>query len=296
MNYLKQHGAYFVFLAALLWACDAPFRVYVGENLPTSIIVLVEHFIGLLIVAPFLWQYRATFKKLTMRQWMAALLIGIGGSAVALMLFTQAFTYMNPSIVIVLQKLQPLIAITLAITLLNERTTKQFWLWSLVMIVGAYLITFPGLKPELYQGEVFNPHVIGMSLALGAALLWGLATVMGRYMLNELNFKALTGLRFSIGFLFLLIWNISRGSLSSLSLVTGIDVLFLVIISLISGVGALFIYYYGLQRTKASVATLAELGFPVGAVIVNYFFLDATLSIVQLIGIGILLYGLRKLA
>ncbi len=296
MNYLKKHGAYFVFLAALLWACDAPFRVYLSENLPTSIIVLVEHFIGLLIVAPFLWRYRATFKKMSAYQWLAALLIGIGGSAVALMLFTQAFTYMNPSVVIVLQKLQPLIAITLAVTLLGERTTKQFWLWGLLMVVGAYLISFPGLKPELYQGEVFNPHIIGMGLALGAAILWGLATVLGRYMLSEIDFKALTGLRFAIGFLFLLVWNIGRGSINSLNLVTGTDVLFLIIISLISGVGALFIYYYGLQRTKASVATLAELGFPVGAVIVNYLFLDATLNLMQLVGIGVLLYGLKKLA
>jgi len=296
MNYLKQHGAYFVFFAALLWACDAPFRVHLSESLPTSIIVLVEHFIGLLIVAPFLWQYRSSFKKLNVYQWLAAIIIGVGGSAVALMLFTESFTHMNPSVVIVLQKLQPLIAITLAFTLLGERTTKQFWLWGLLMIVGAYLISFPGLKPELYQGEAFNPNMIGAGLALGAAILWGLATVLGRYMLADLNFKALTGLRFAIGFLFLLIWNISRGSLASISLVSSTDVLFLIIISLISGVGALFIYYYGLQRTRASVATLAELGFPVGAVIVNYFFLDATLNLMQLVGIGVLLYGLKKLA
>jgi multidrug transporter EmrE-like cation transporter len=41
---------------------------------------------------------------------------------------------------------------------------------------------------------------------------------------------------------------------------------------------------------------LAELGFPVGAVIVNYLFLDATLNLMQLVGIGVLLYGLKKLA
>jgi drug/metabolite transporter (DMT)-like permease len=59
---------------------------------------------------------------------------------------------------------------------------------------------------------------------------------------------------------------------------------------------ALFIYYKGLENTSASVATLAELGFPMAAIFVNWIFLDATLSAVQLLGVAILLSGVYGLA
>jgi drug/metabolite transporter (DMT)-like permease len=49
----------------------------------------------------------------------ALLVIGIGASAVATMLFTQAFAYGNPTTPLLLQKLQPIIAILGAYVLLS---------------------------------------------------------------------------------------------------------------------------------------------------------------------------------
>ena len=40
-----------------------------------------------------------------------------------------------------------------------------------------------------------------------------------------------------------------------------------------SGVFSLYLYYYGLQFTRASIATIAELGFPIAAVFVNAYFI-----------------------
>jgi len=202
---------------------------------------------------------------------------------------------MNPSVVIILQKLQPLIAIALAMGLLKETTGKRFWLWSIVALAGAYLVSFPDFIPQLYEGEVFNPHIIGVLLALGAAVLWGASTVLGRYMLSSVSFKAMTALRFTVAFIFLLIWNIANGAVYEVLNVSNTDVLFIVIIALTSGVVSLFIYYKGLQYTKASIATIAELGFPVAAVVVNYFFLDAALSPMQLVGMAVVLFGVLRL-
>ena len=54
---------------------------------------------------------------------------------------------------------------------------------------------------------------------------------------------------------------------------TSTDWLFIFVIALTSGVFSLFLYYYGLQFTRASIATLAELGFPLAAVFVNAYFI-----------------------
>ena len=57
------------------------------------------------------------------------------------------------------------------------------------------------------------------------------------------------------------------------------------------------IYYRGLQHTKASVATLAELGFPFLAVIVNAAALGLFLKPMQVVGMALLLlavWGLTR--
>ena len=59
---------------------------------------------------------------------------------------------------------------------------------------------------------------------------------------------------------------------------------------------SLLIYYKGLENTKASVATLAELGFPLAAVLVNWVFLKTTLAPMQILGMSILLFSVFKLA
>lgn len=53
---------------------------------------------------------------------------------------------------------------------------------------------------------------------------------------------------------------------------------------------ALVVYYKGLEGTQASVATLCELAFPVGAVLINWVFLDSPLSLQQILG-AVLLVG-----
>ena len=166
---MTKWGPVLIFIAAMLWASDAPFRFHLAQTLSPSFIVLVEHFINTLIILPFIFLNWQEIRSLNWKQWLTLLGIGIGASAFATILFTQAFSYVNPSVAIVLQKLQPLIAISLAAIFLGERTGKRFWSWALLALAGAYIVSFPGLKPELYNGEVWSPNTIGVLCALGAA-------------------------------------------------------------------------------------------------------------------------------
>ena len=58
--------------------------------------------------------------------------------------------------------------------------------------------------------------------------------------------------------------------------------------ALIPGLAALLLYYAGLRSTKASLASIGELAFPVTAVIANWLLLDIRLTPSQLLG-GIIL-------
>ncbi len=335
---LERIGPLLIFIAAMLWATDAPFRFHLTHTLDPSFIVLAEHAVNVLLILPFIFAGWKEIKLLNWKQWLSILTIGIGASAVASILFTKTFSYVNPSVAIVLQKLQPLIVISLAALFLNERTGKRFWHWALLALFGAYIISFPDFVPRLYDGEAWNPNTVGVLLALGAAVLWGLGTVLGRYLLRPLShpslfsppppeirydrvlfldprnrakgasqpsasgnspisWKTLTALRFLIAFLFLIVLNARSETFATVAALSGRDILFLIIVAITSGFTSLFIYYKGLQTTKASVATIAELGFPFLAVIVNAAALGLFLRPMQIAGMLILLFavwGLMK--
>src|SRR3989339_177269 len=286
-------GPWLVALAAFLWAIDAPFRKYLTADLSSTTIVFMEHILIVIIVLVGLRPYLKEFKKLNWRGWLAIAFIGFGGSALATVLFTQSFHYVNPSVAILLQKIQPLVAILLAVIFLHERLNKKFWIWALLALAGAYIVSFPEISP---QGLSFAGGTTGVLLALGAAGLWGGATVFGRYLWRDLTWQAITALRFISALIFLLVIQVYYGRLAEVGAASGQDWIFVFIVAIVAGFVSLLIYYRGLKYTSASIATLAELTFPMAAVVINWIFLDASLTFMQIIGSVVLLLAITKLS
>jgi drug/metabolite transporter (DMT)-like permease len=291
----NKFGVWLVFVAAMLWATDAPFRVFLTKDLSASAIVLAEHAIGILCVLPLLWWKRAELRALRPKEWVAVLIIAIGSSALASVAFTKAFSFVSPSVAILLQKLQPLLAISLAAGLLGERLRGRFWLWCGLALLGAYLISFSGFLPHVFPGEKLNANTQGVLYALLAAGLWAAGTVLGRLVLSRVSFQSMTALRFIFAFLFLCVWNVLGHTAGQLLHASAVDWLYLAVIALASGVVSLLIYYKGLSEVPASVATIAELGFPMAAVLVNFYFLHDKLVPWQLVGMALLLYSVSQL-
>src|SRR5262249_5389103 len=240
---LQKWGPWLVFFAAMLWATDAPFRVHLTKELSSSFIVLAEHFIDVLFILPILWWKRAEVKKFGKREWLAVLVIAIGSSALASVAFTKAFSYVNPSVAIVLQKLQPLIAIGLAARLLKEELRARFWMWAFFAIAGAYVVSFPNLSPKLFEEQAFNPNFMGVTLSLAAVALWGAGTVLGKLVLSKASFQTMTALRFLLAFVFLLGMNAYEKSFPAFGAVSTKTWLYILVVAFTSGVVSLFIYY-----------------------------------------------------
>jgi drug/metabolite transporter (DMT)-like permease len=181
-----------VAVGAAMWGTDGILRVPLLEVASPSQIVLLEHLVLLLYSVPAVvlgWRF---FRGLEAALWVALLVIGWGGSALATLLFTTAFAVGNPTVVILLQKTQPLFAIALAAILLRERLGWAYWPCFAVAMVGAYMISFGNLGPFTALGST---ELLPTALALGAALLWGSSTVLGRLVLKDVPFYALTGAR-----------------------------------------------------------------------------------------------------
>ncbi|MEC0125289.1 DMT family transporter [Paenibacillus pabuli] len=290
-------GFWLVVLGAALWGVDPLFRIILLKTMTSTQIVLVEHIIVSLVAIPVLWKFRADLKNLRARHWIAVIFISWGGSALATVLFTLALTHNDPNTVLLLQKMQPLFAIVLAKLLLKETLPRRFGGLFIIALAGTYLLTFGFTLP---LGNWDNWVHAGSLLSLGAAALWGGSTVMGRLMLGQTRYETVTSLRFVVALPLLIFMTWNEGAAWTLPSGTGEQAAVALNIlgqALLPGLLSLLLYYKGLSSTKASVATLAELSFPMAGVLVNWIAFRTLITWEQLVGfilIWIALFAISK--
>ena len=289
-------GVFLVIGACILWALDTLIRyplVYSGIN--AFSIVFIEHAI---LSTLFLYAVIKLLKKIFKEKPVHIvyfLIIGGVGSALSTLAFTQAFKYLNPSLVILLQKFQPVIAIILARLILKEKIEKQFLFWAFTCLVGALTISYDDLQSVytsyIVEGnDLFAPGMLqGYGLVAFSVIGWGSSTVFGKK-LGQLGYKnsEIMGGRYFLGLMTLLTFLPIYTNPFSHEINIYVQV---VAMALISGLFAMFLYYKGLRLLSARACSLTEMFFPFMAVLVNWYFLNATLSITQILGGLILLIG-----
>ncbi|HEV8249243.1 MAG TPA: EamA family transporter [Gaiellaceae bacterium] len=279
----RSTGIALVALAAALWGLDALFRKPLAESTPVATIVFGEHLVLVAIALPFLVPAFVAVVRLGPRYVLAAVMIGAGASALATILFTQAFVdSANPVTPVVLQKVQPIVAVIGAWVILRERPRPLFGVYFAVALAGIWLIAFPSPTSNVFSD--WNADVQPVLFALGAACLWAFGTVLGRYLTRRLRFEHVTTLRFAFGLPASAIALLVLGDPAFASLH---DTLWIAILALVTGAVAVTLYYYGLRSTPAVAATLAELAFPVTAALVGYLAFDATLTSTQWLGVAV---------
>lgn len=286
-------GFWLVVLGAALWGVDPLFRVILLKNMTSSQIVLLEHVIISLIAIPMIWKNRHEFKSIGWRHVGALLFISWGGSGIATILFTMGLSSGNLNAVLLLQKLQPLFAIILASLLLKEKLPRHFAKLFVVALAGTYLLTFGVTLPIGHWSEFVQ---VGSLLSLGAAALWGGSTVMGRLMVGQMKYETVTSLRFvlALPLLGVITWNEGAGWNMPAAGTSDFAAVLLNLIgqALLPGLLSLLVYYKGLTTTKASVATLAELSFPMVGVLINWVVFHEVVTYPQITGFLLIWFAL----
>jgi drug/metabolite transporter, DME family len=263
-------------VAAALWGTDGLLRQPLAGQLPAATIVFWEHLLIVLVLVPFLPSAVRAFRAASVRERLALVLIGAGASAVATALFTQAFTYGDPVTPLVLQKLQPVIAVVAAALLIGERMRRGYWLFAVPALVGAWLMAFPDPLNAAPQAA------IAALLAVAAAALWAIGTVLGRMVSVRISSRDVTVLRFAIGLPASAVVLALQGAPV---VVTPARLGPLVLLALVPGLLGLTLYYIGLRSTAAARATLAELAFPVTAALIGVGLLGTHLEPTQWLGL-----------
>ena len=205
-----------IIFAALLWSTDALLRQSLYTISPLLIITL-EHGIGALIFLPLIKKFWSEIKKLSQSDWASMLWISLLGGICGTYFYTKALSYVgyiDLSVVVLLQKFQPVFAMSLAAIILKERLSKQYIMLATMAIIGGYFITFGGKPLPNWNDN----SLIAALFALLAAFCWGSSTAIGKKALVNLHYSAVTGLRLAIttviSFLIILIFNLEVLSLS----------------------------------------------------------------------------------
>ena len=162
--------------------------------------------------------------------------------------------------------------------------------------MGGLLISSPDILPglshfDLKFGFLSQTAMMGYILTMVAIVSWGASTVFGKKLTEQgFNEGQIMGGRFLFGFIFLVFYAYANRTLVYFDwqgVVWG-KILLMVILS---GILGMYFYYKGLKIISARVCAIAEMFFPLSAVTINWFFLDVKLTLVQMIGAGLLTLG-----
>ena len=294
MNVPDRLAPLFVIFAASLWGIDGIILRPSLYGLPVPLVVLVESSIVVILLTPFFIRKYPEIKSLNYRDWLAFIGIALFGGAIGTMAITKALFYVNfvnLSIVVLIQKLQPVFAFILASLLLQERLPFRFFAWSSVAIFGAYLMTFGFTLPNMNTGA----QTISAALfALLAAFSFGTSTVLSKRALRNVSFQMGTYLRFLVTTIIMIIIVTSFRLLFELNKITSKQLMVFLLIAFSTGGLATFFYYYGLKKISASLSATCELAFPLTAVVLEYLVRGNILGIVQWGGVFLLLISIFK--
>lgn len=281
-----------IILAASMWGVDGVLLRPYLYSLPVPLVVLIESALTAILLTPFMIKKIVMLKNLQIKDWLAFLGVALLGGALGTMAITRALfyvNYVNLSIVVLIQKLQPIFAISLAAIALKERPKKQFYFWAFAALIGAYFTTFGINTPNMSTGE---KTINAALLALGAAFCFGASTALSKRALKNVGFEIGTYLRFTLSAAILFVIVILFGGLGEIKTATEFQWRIFAIIALTSGGAAIFLYYFGLKKTTASVSTICELSFPLTAVLLEGFLRGNSLDFTQWTGASVLLFSI----
>lgn len=271
---MNRFAPLFVIIAASFWGIDSILLRPHLYTLPVPFVVFLESIIVAVLLTPILFKKYTDLKNLKTKDILVFFGVALFGGALGTMAITKALfyvDYVNLSVVVLMQKLQPVFAIILAALLLKEKLPKDFLKWASLSIIGAILMTFGLNIPNLDTG---NHTLIAALFALIAAFSFGFSTVLSKRALKNITYEVGTYLRFVATSIIMFFVVLVIGDFSAVKEVTEFQWIIFGIIAFTSGGFAISLYYYGLKRISASVATIAELSFPLTAILLEYFLHD----------------------
>jgi drug/metabolite transporter (DMT)-like permease len=284
-------GPSLVIAGASMWGLETFWRVRLVKTFDPDVLVFHEHWMGFLLTLPFLLVGASALRGVSRKALVSMVGSGVFGSALGTVCFTQALTLLNSSLANLLLNVQPVISVLFSWFWLRERPRARFYPWAAVALTCGVAMAF---SPDAVQ----SPHRLGLGLVfIGAtAFCWGASTTFGRAAMIEIDFKTAGALRYLIGACATFILVVLKGNVGARlrlpelgAAATLRDMAGLLVVAAITPT---FLYFAGLARTRASVATFAEMAQTFASLVITWGVLGDALSRQQVVAGALLLVAI----
>ncbi|MBF0313606.1 MAG: DMT family transporter [Oligoflexia bacterium] len=289
LSFILSLPALMVISCMFLRSTDLVVRGQLISKVDVLQMITIEHLLGSLLFLPNTMAAIRAIRSFKLSDFFFLLLVGIGASVGGIYCFTKAFYYLNPVVVILLQKLQPIFTVLFALLLLQERPTRNFLLWGGVALVASYFVSF-GWNFDF--SKLGGGPLTGMAFAVAAGALWGGGTVFGKRLLERASPWTLTHLRYWTGALFCL----SLSSSTPTMIITPLleNPLSFSYMAIVSGFLPLLLFYQGLKQLPSILTSILELFYPFFSILLGFIVLKRPLTLIQLLACALLIFAIHK--
>ncbi len=256
-----------------------------SEGMPSPVIVLFRLWLVSLGLLPLvLSRYRGDLAKLSARDWLLAGMAGFWLALNLLLLFV-SLEYTSVLMTSILRRTTPMWIVLPEIFLFGIVFSRRFWLSLAVTLAGVALVGFGGLSAI----EAGSEPLFGGALALCGSFCFGAYLLIGRRLNNLIPPMLYSFLVFFTAALVTSVFVASTGAP-----VVGYSLkgyLWTIIVTVLAQVlGHLFMNLALQQFTATAVSIILQVGVVLSAVIALFFFGEVP-SIIQVIGSGLVIYG-----
>jgi len=223
--------------------------------------------------------------RITRGQFPTLLYIAIAGTIVADLAYYYSLTRIPVINAVLIGHMQPIFIVLLGFIVLREdKLTKYDYLGILIMVIAGLLVTTKTMA-NLAQLRLGTS---GDLFVLLATFAWATTAIAMRKYLRDVNAGVLVFYRFSIGAVIFVAYLLITSSIK-------ISNVYQILIGILVGVGSI-LYYESLKRIKAAQVSALELSTPFFAAFLGFLVLKETITIMQLLGIGLLFAGVHFLS
>lgn len=282
----KKHiGVILMLLASVIWAID-PVLVKLSYSNATFVQTLGIRAIPMVVIA-FIYTLitnKVSF-KVTKKEFSVMCYLAIFGSIIGDLIYFYSVTKMSVVNYSVIGHIQPIFILLFGYFFLkSDKINKYDYMGIIFMFLAAFFV----VAKDMNSLKNFNIGTKEDYFMLVATISWATTTLMARKYLSKTHAGLTVFYRFGMGAVALIAYLIYTNSFY-------VSNVYQILNGLVAGVGIL-LYYEALKRLKAAQASSLELTSPFFAAIFAFIFIGEYVTIMQIIGMVLLIFGVYFLS
>lgn len=278
----KTVGIVTIILASIMWAIEPIFLKlsyensdFIQTNTIRAIFALLVAFLYILL------RRKPKDLKLPKKDILPMIYIALVATLFADFMYVYSLTQVPVINAVIIGHMQPVFIVIFGIFILkSDKLTSFDYIGILMMIISGILVTTKTFENLLS----LRLGTIGDLFVLSATIAWATTAIVTRKYVKHLNPGVLTFYRFSIAAFVLSVFLIlnNRFFISSW---------YQIGIGIIVGIGTV-LYYESITKIKAAQTAALELSTPVFATVLAFFMLSEIPTVMQLVGVIFLFFGI----